>query len=74
MVTEKVNTTSKIIIPKQGKNSLSDEARKKLVKNLQNITPEKIEAIGKEIEEKLKEEELAEITDFDKVRPLVEIG
>ncbi|MBR7037227.1 hypothetical protein IKI14_05240 [bacterium] len=67
MVKEKVNTTSKIIIPKKVKDTLSDDARKKLVEDLQNITPEEIEAIGNKIEEKLKEEELEEITDYDEI-------
>ena len=74
MVKEKVNTTSKIIIPKKVKDTLSDDARKKLVEDLQRISPEEIEAIGNKIEEILDEEELEEITDYDKIWGLVEIG
>ena len=73
MVREKTNMTNKIIIPKKNGSALSEESRKKLLEDLQNITPEEIEAIGKEIEEKLKEEELEEFTDFDKIWNPVEI-
>ena len=64
--TNKIDTTNKIIIPKWGKDSLSDEARKKLVEDLQNISPEEIEEIGenfdriKEEKEKEKKKELEE--------------
>ena len=51
----KIDTTNKIIISK-GKISLSEEARKKLVEDLQKISPEEIEAMGNELEERKKAE------------------
>lgn len=51
MTKEKVNTTNKIIIPKWGKDSLSDEVRKKLIEDLQKISSEELEAMGNKLEE-----------------------
>ena len=51
MTKEKPNTANKIIIPKGGKDSLSDEARKKLIEDLENISPEELEAMGNKLEE-----------------------
>jgi hypothetical protein len=64
MKKEKINTTNKIIIPKKDKNSLSEETRKKLIQDLQNISTEDLEAIGKKLEEN---EILVEETDFHDV-------
>ena len=41
----------KIIIPKKGKVSLSDDARKKLLEDLENISPEELEAMENKLEE-----------------------
>ena len=51
MVKENPNTTIKIIIPKKGKDSLSDDARKKLLEDLESISPEELEAMGNKLEE-----------------------
>lgn len=72
MKKQKVNTINKIIIPKKGNTSLSEETRKKLIQDLQNISTEDLEAIGNKIEEN-KNKILIEETDFEQIGNPVEI-
>jgi hypothetical protein len=70
MKKEKANTINKIIIPRKGNSSLSDETRKKLIQDLQNISPEDLEAMEKKLEEN---KILIEKTDFEQIGNPVEI-